>query len=605
MHLKNALQANTNLPLAHHYLGKTYFHKGDLWAAEKELKLAVQNFKDKTSLKRYLYDSLAEREHGNEMNCLAEKIIDQSYNETEDHYMLAFIKEKQESNDEALKHYQQIINIEKKQLLDHAALEGYKPESYSEADLRRFNNDTTALNNAIVEDYTTPPLMGGYLKAALLYEATGKYFEAEKILLNQINLVLLAADRRHGVANGKDGNYPASTVNYYWFLISRDVEAATYHFYNRMLALDPLNPDPVWKEKAALFLYNRLALSYNQIPVSEQNSFYNAILTYKDYLGRNTRFTTPLLYRSMRRYAYPWLTLAGSLEDNKYFKIQLLGSNEKIQIEIPDFDPVESAVKLMEQAVKLSGDLHPRRELAEAMADLYSWSGKSDEAINLYDNLMIQFPADSSLRNKLIDNLITYGHLPEARQQLDSLFIRKQIKNVQLPVLARYHLLSGAFQQADDAMKAFIPKDTVLKNDMMKFFIHKFLFENIATIALRYLKDSLRVPSLKEFEVWKQNYAENDEAFFRLYSIAVSYQQLNQKGKAIKALKNLLKAGFMYKHVLENDSVWDKWRNTKKWTTLLSKYNFQIDYTQKTVDDLNNGRWFKIPLNRFETNTKE
>ena len=73
----------------------------------------------------------------------------------------------------------------------------------------------------------------------------------------------------------------------------------------------------------------------------------------------------------------------------------------------------------------------------------------------------------------------------------------------------------------------------------------------------------------------------------------------------MKALRNLLKAGFMYKHVLENDSVWDKWRNTKKWTTLLSKYNFQIDYTQKTVDDLNNGRWFKIPLNRFETNTKE
>ena len=606
MHLKNALQANPNLPLAHHYLGKIYFHKGDLRAAENELKLSVQNFKDKTALKRYLYDSLAEREHGNEMNCLAEKIIDQSYNETEDHYMLAFIKEKQQLNDEALKHYQQIISIEKKQLLEHAALEGYKPESYSEADLLRYDNDTTALNKAIGQDYTIPPLMGGYLKAALLYEATGKYFEAEKILLDQINLVLLAADRRHEAANGKDGIYPASNVNYYWFLISRDVEAATYHFYNRMLALDPLNPDPIWKEKAALFLYKRLALSYNQIPVSEQNSFYNAILNYKNYLGRSTlRYIAPLLYRSMRRYAYPWLTLAGSLEDNKYFQLQLPGSNEKIRIEIPDFEPVENAVKLMEQAIKLSGDLHPRRELAEAMADLYSWSGKSDEAIDLYNNLVIQFNADSSLRNKLIDNLITYGRLPEARQQLDSLFIRKQINTAQLPVLARYHLLSGAFKQADEAMSAFVQKDDVLENEMMKFFVNKYLFENNAKKALRYLKDSLRVPSLKQFEVWKQNYAENEEAFFRLYSIAVSYQQLNKKGKAMKALNNLLEAGFMYKHVLDNDSVWDKCRNTKMWSTLLSEHNFKIDYTQKTVDDLNNGRWFKIPLYLFETDTKE
>ncbi len=603
--LNNAMQTNRSLPLAHHYLGKIYFHKGNLRAAENELKLAVQDFKDKASLKKYLYDSLAGREHTNEMNCLAEKILDQSYNETEDHYMLAYLYEKQGSNDEALKQYKKIISIENKQLLDHASQPAYKPGNWSEADILKYNNDTTELEKAIGENYKNPPRLGGYLKATVSYEAAGKYFEAEKILLDQINLVRLAADRRQEVMNAKAGVYLGANVNYYWFLISRDIEAATHSFYNRMLAMDPLNPDPVWKEKAALFLYNRLALSYNQIAISEQHSFYNAILTYKNYLGRTSQYTAPLLYNSMRRYAYPWLTLAGTIAGNNHFKIQLPGTNETVQIDIPDFDPVESAVKLMEKAIKLSGDLHPRRELMEAMGDLYSWSGKSGEALDQYNQLMIQFPTDSSIRNKLIDNLITYGHLPEARQQLDSLFLRKQIKNVQLPVLASYQLLSGAFNKAEETMKAFIPKDAELKNDRMKFFVRKNLFENNYKKALRYLKDSLLVPAVKVFEVWKQNYAENEEAFFRLYSIASSYQQLNQKTKAMKALKHLLNAGFMYKNVLENDPVWAKLSNTKKWTRLLSKHSFKIDYTQKIVNDLNSGRWFKIPLNRFETDTKD
>ena len=602
--LYKALQANTNLPLAHHYLGKIYFHLGNLQAAEYELKIAVQDFKDNTSLKKYLYKVMAGKEYTDELNCLAEKILDQSYLQTEDHYMLAYLYEKRGSNEEALKQYKHIVTIENKQLLEHASLEGYKPGNWSEADLLKYNNDTTELEKTILENYENPPTTGGYLKAALLYETIGKYVEAEKVLLNQINLVRLAGENRQGVVDRKILSL-GSNENYYWFLTSRNIEAATYNFFTRMLSMDPLNPDPVWKEKSALFLYNRLALSYNQIPVSEQHSFYNAIITYKDYLGRTLPYTAPLLYRSMRRYAYPWITIAGTIDNNKYFKIQLPGSNETVQIDIPDFDPVESAVKLMEQAIKLSGDLHPRRELAEAMADLYSWSGKSGEAISLYDNLVIQFSADSSLRNKLVDNLIAYGHLPEARQQLDSLFLRKQIKNVQLPILASYQLLSSAFNKADETMKAFLPKDAALKNDLIKFFVHKYLFEKNAPKALRYLKDSLRVPEIKEFNEWNQNYTENEEAFFRLYSIAVSYERLNQKGKAMKALTNLLNAGFMYKNVLENDPVWDKRRYTKKWATLLSKYSFKIDYTQKTVDDLNSGRWFKIPLKSFETGTKE
>ncbi len=603
--LVDVLHTNKNLPLAHHYLGKIYFHRGNLQAAEKELKMAVQDFKDNTSLKKYLYDSLDGMEHTAGFNCLAEQLLDQSYNEAEDYYMLAYLNEKAGSTDQALNQYKRIIDIERKQLLDHASLTGNKPGNWSEVDLMKYKNDTTELKKAIEENYKNPPEMGGYLKAALLYEASGKYFEAEKILLDQINLVRLAADSRQKAINEKPGLYLGNNANYYWFLISQHVEAATYNFYTRMLSMDPINPDPVWKEKTALFLFNRLALSFNQIPVSEQNSFYNAVITYKDYLGRSSQYTAPMLYGSMRRYAYPWLTAAGTIEENKSLKIKLPGSNETVQIDIPDFDPVETAVNLMEKAIQLSGDLHPRRELAEAMADLYSWSGKSGEAIKLYDNLMIEFPADSSLRNKLIDNLISYGHLPEARQQLDSLFLRKQIKNVQLPVLARYHLLSGAFQHADEAMKAFIPRDIVQKNDMIKFFVYKYLFENNYKKALQYLKDSLRVPALKEFEVWKQNYAENEEAFFRLYSIAVSYKRLNRNRKAMEALKNLMDAGFMYKNVLENDPVWNKMRHTKKWTTLLSKYNFKIDYTQKTVDDLNNGRWFTIPLTSFNVGLNE
>jgi len=37
----------------------------------------------------------------------------------------------------------------------------------------------------------------------------------------------------------------------------------------------------------------------------------------------------------------------------------------------------------------------------------------------------------------------------------------------------------------------------------------------------------------------------------------------------------------------------------------LKKYEFKIDYAQKAVGDLNNGRWFKIPLKSFDTGTKE
>ena len=603
--LANALNINPTLPLARHYLGKIYFHQGDLQAAENELKLAVQDFKDKTSLKKYLYDSLAGMEHTNELNCLAEKILDQSYNETEDHYMLAYLYKKQGSNDEALEHYKQIISIESKQLLVHASLADYEIGNWSNANFLKFDADTNKLKVAIREYYEKPPTMGGYLTSALLYEATDKYFEAEKVLLDQIKLIRLAADRRYEFIDRKTDIHLRLNANYYWFLISREAEAATCLFYNRMLAKDPLNPDPIWKEKSALFLHHRLALSFYQIPVSEQYLFYNAVITYRYYLQKNPPNTAALLYRSMRKYAYPWLSRAGTIYNPKTFDVQLPGSNQIVKIGIPDFDPVKSAVNLMEQAIKLSGDLRPRRELAEAMADLYSWSGEADEALHLYNSLVIQFPADSILRNKLVDNLVTFGRLPEAKQQLDSLLLRKQIQNKQLLVLAKYHLLSGAFSKADQAMKLFNITDTALKNERIKFLVYKNIYENKPAKALRYLIDSLHVPEIKEFKEWEQNYAENEEAFFKWYSIAANYERQNKKGKAIEALENLLNAGFMYKHVLDNDPVWDKIRKTNAWVNLLKKYEFKIDYTQKTVVDLNYGRWFFLPLVSFSTGTEE
>jgi predicted Zn-dependent protease len=601
----NALSLNADVPLAHHYLGTIYFNEQQWQLAEDELKKAIKGFMQKSALQIFLNETLKTDTGLYSFDCVIESFLENHYDERSDYYMLAKLYEAKGADSAALALYEAVTLIENKRLLEQAAFVGFKDIIWSKKDLQidKMERYTGHLHYKLNNMYNDASHLSGFFYVAQFYEKMGNLSKAEDVYINQLKIVQQAAEIRKQVPDTvayKPASFLNDKINKYWYNISGFVERSTYLFYNRMLALNPLDPDPIWKEKAGLFLYRRLAITYNQLPAKEQPVFYKTLREQSDNIKAINIYTWDTFINSLPEYGYPLLQGVRYYFGDYQMQPIFPEVSKYVDFRKLDLDPVAEALDLMKKAVELSGDIRPRREIREALADLYCWTNNPDDAIPVYTELVNEQPNDVSLRNKLISKQIAFERLVEACNNLDTLYKSKQIAQDQILTLAYFQLLSGQKNKTTTIIKNYRPANAGQKDSLMNLYAKLLWLNNQPKKALVYLKDSLKGKAIIKSESWRPIYHQNDKAFFRLYAIARMYGMTNKYKQAIAVLDSLLAAGFVYNYMLNKDPIWNRIKNNASWQKI-SNISFKqfMNYEEEKADNLNNGRWFEIPLTTF------
>ena len=621
--MKEAIDKSPGLVLAHHYLGQKYFADKNLKEAEKYLTEAVQRYIPIDSflllIKAQLQSSLQEKikdlgtknkiktaavpqKTNNNSSissradtaCLQAILKYYHYDVREDHYLLANIYEQQERWNEALNQYKIIAAAENEKLIAQAIYKGYKkiiPDT---------NNSKKDYDEQI-NFYESPVRAGATLKAARLLEKQARYEEAEDLLIQQIRFNRKAGYARQAEMNkGNFGPVGYSTSNFFWLNTNYDMEAETYNFYNRMLSIFPRNT--YWYRKAGMFLYERLSLTYSLIQIAEQKGFYEYSKKHAYPYKAGTELNIEDLvenvsyFKAIKKHAYPYVegtvhNIEGFGEEGKYFKenmFELPKTLEKIFIEMKAYEPIQSALSWLQQAVKFSGDDKPNYELTKAMTDLEKWMGNYNAAIDGYYRLLKIQPDNTMLRNSLIEILQLNKYLPAVADQLDSLDKRKQLSHEQILKLAYYKILSNSADRDMSLLAQYIPHKPAEKNMKTSVFIQQFMMTGELKKALQYLRDSLQSPQKQKEEFTKETVAQI-VAFDNSYYTEARILAINKKDAAAFAIvKELLDSGFAYKNILMNDPAFERLRKTKKWINLLDGHSFPVpaknDEPQKKID---------------------
>jgi tetratricopeptide (TPR) repeat protein len=541
--------------LAHHYLAKQFFKMGRHTEAEQYLLTAIKNYLSETDFRQQIKTALYKPGETSADSCSYKSILFYNYNQTEDHYMLAAIYEKQKKYKEAAEQYQTISLYENKQQDEQAVYKNY--DYYYMLFHNEITNPERRIDpyNAIMQMYEAPIIMGGSIKAARLFEQMGEYEMAEKTLLAQVIQNRGAGDNRGmHMKERKPGAYQlVADVNWYWLVINRNLESETYNFYRKMMKAFPRNY--YWKEKAGLFLYNRLQLVYKQMPVEE----------YKWFTA------------DMQKYAYPFM---GGLEgpNREPVSIVLPGSEEVVVIAMPVYNPVQESLTFLNESIQLNGDVEPTEELQYTLATVNSWLGNYDEAAEWYQNILKKQPADSLLRNKLIEMLIMNNSLPAIQQQLDTLYFQRKINNGQVLLLAEYNLLSKQVQKNNLLLQLFKPTDREEKISLIKLNIIAAMQNNNFPEVLKLVKNINAIYNILDTS---RNEETDDQmrlmAQFTFYTSARTYALMKQNAKAIQYLEKAMQWGLLYKNLLNNDPAWQGLRSSSTWKTLMKNYTAALE----------------------------
>jgi tetratricopeptide (TPR) repeat protein len=407
--------------------------------------------------------------------------------------------------------------------------------------------------------------MPGTLKLSRLYEQQKDYVKSEQVLLKQT-----LQNRNAGFARLTIS--PKSDV--YWLLANRDMESEACNFYKRVINLFPR--DYSWQQKAGLFLYQRLAMAYAQLPIERYKSF-----------------TDTLEY-----YVYPWVIREQgehkALPDSVVYTLP--GTGERMVIDMPAYNPVKEALNWLLQSEQLSPDMQPTAAVAEAIADINSWLGNVDEAVRQYEDLLKRQPLNTKLRNKFINYLTANNDLSGAYIQLDTLYHQKAITKNQLLTLCEYAMLNGNYIRAQTLAAAYHPANDSAHYNKTILLAHMYSMQGNVEKALGYYKDSLSAFSIDstntddwDIEAWKQK--QNN---LRLYAIARLYMLQGDKEKAFSYLKQSLDSGFNYKYVLDADTPWNTLRNSERWSALIATYSF-TNYSPGVTEDFSPFVFYWIP----------
>lgn len=445
-----------------------------------------------------------------------------------------------------------------------------------QANYTGFNKEYEPKNyEKLYYDYEQPKRMSAALKMANLYEQMEKYDSAEITLLNQVKENRKAGFARQAQIDKGLTGVTKSSVNLFWLLANEDLEAATYNFYNRMLAKFPR--DGVWYKNAGQFLYERLLLSYKQIPLKEQKYFYTYSLEnpYPFRGGEEGSDPSPETVKARK-------TITNQFE--------LPATGEKMNIDMKIYDPLLSAVNYIKLAIRYSGESIPEAKLLLELAHLNSWMGNTDEAINNFQNYLTQQPNDVTVRNEFINYLNFNQQFVAESNQLNILNKNNNLNNNQFLKLANYKILSNEYSDANLLLKNFKPNNTADSNSLINNNIQIFIKEKNYEKAISLLKDSLnfkiKEANQAEMEATEQT-AEIEKYYNSIYTQIRLYAFLKNNKAAISLLKELLDSGAVNEKVLIYDPLLNNIRKKRSWKRLLSKFDLQHQHLPAKQDDEN------------------
>jgi tetratricopeptide (TPR) repeat protein len=559
-----------DLPFLHHYIGQYYFKSGNYTEAEVFLKHAIELYREGTDMRDWLLKNVFVStipEEGD--TCILSAFMFFHYNRVEDGYWLAKIYEETGRMDLALGQYKKITQIEKENLFEQAALTGFF-EQAEDILINPNGPDREALHQ-LAALYEQNIHMGAYIKVVHLYEQMGRYEEAERALLEQVAVSRKAGDIRGEVLMEKGPGYHLgiNPLNYYWLEINRDVEVVAYEFYQRMITLFPRNPE--WFKKASLFLHDRLVLAYSQMPPDEYKAF----------------------TESISNFSYPWEGgEGGPMAEILHFKIPVTG--EEINISKPVYHPVEVSFIWMQAYLTLSRESNPEERVVRALANLHSWRGEVDQAIFWFEKYLASHPLDSKIRYEAACYMNAMDYLKPAYLQLDTLYQRGQLDNVDIPLLSSFHMLTGRFKAAEEVLEVYQPGDPRQKANKAFLKSRIYWLNGKMNEALTCLKDEMELPEVTgDDSILLDN--PNKLHYSRFYSMARIYAMNGEEKPAFEYLSHSIKHGFNHKHVLMNDEVWKRYRDSDIWQDRFGQIAEGRDYAKGGYEFFRNPIVYRIP----------
>lgn len=544
-----------SVPLAHHYLGSKHFFEGNWQLSEKYLLEALRNYLPADSLGKVLraqmrlpwqqdaHDLLGNASNDSGLtetdSCLLGLILSYHYDELEDLYMLASIYEQLGYVDRALSQYQIISKKENERLRAQATSTALMNEPPQTDEDRR---DRARFNTAVK---TT-----GTIKAARLLEKQGRYQEAEELLLQQVLVNREAGDARQAtMKNAASNSLPA--MNSFWLSANHDLEAETYNFYTRVLALFPR--DARWHDATGMFLYRRLALSYSQVPIEEQTAFYNYSLTQ----------------------GYPYVGKAGGHFFQNEIVLYVPGNGERLILPLPQYDPLVTARHHLQEAERFSADAQARPALLAAITNLNKWMGKTEAAIHGFKALLTLQPDDVATREAFIEMLEFNKYFIQASSQLDSLRARTSLTSRQILKQVYYKMLS---KQADEGLRLLrgsLPVDSAEQYLQRALYAQLFLLAGESRTAQGYL-DTLLKQNARELVNANSSWAAFSSRRNLAYATVRTLALKNETGRTISSLKRLREYGNVFRNVFENDPALSELRRTRRWRKLIRRTPFAV-----------------------------
>ncbi|MCE6991059.1 caspase family protein [Dyadobacter sp. CY323] len=556
--LKAIAAKSGNMPLLNHYMGKMLFAEKRWEEAEPLLLDAIHSYKSDSAFLVFLEQNL--RPASDADTCLVVRLMDHHYNILEDHYLLASIYEHQKRADKALEQYAMITAIENAGLKDQAAFRGDYVLPERSRPLFAFWLKIKSSQNWLRARYEMPPRMGGYIKLATIYEKSADYPAAEKIYLQQIKLNQEVGDIRVAQPDRGPLHLGDSANTYYRIAVNRSAEAATFDFYRRMLKLFPR--DTEWQEKAGMFLYNRLRLSFHKIPVRNYQAAYEVI----------NAFAYPFLA------TYPVAREPGDEQKTMDAEIILPGTGEKIAIPTPKYDPLKVSLASLKLAVRLSGELQTKPQILLAIADLNSWMGNDQEAFLMYKEFISVQEPDAALRSRIIGYCFEINESTFAMNQLEILHRLGEATPAQEIELADCYARSGSTDRALVLLKNVKATNDTERARVGMVYAKTNWLAGRHSDALGYLNAFINTRTTDPAGMDKVTAN-------RYYSIARLNASLKKKDPAFSALNLALENGFNYGHVLNTDSSWKRLRQSARWKALVQKYSVQLQPRDRVLNE--------------------
>jgi len=382
------------------------------------------------------------------------------------------------------------------------------------------HEEAEASYRKIIED--SPEDVAGYMKLWQNMEKLGRFTEAEKIIQD------------FGHYNSK--------------LAFTELNA----FYKR--AMDAYPSDANWPYKLGLLLYER----------ASQPSRYHYLdsIVYFPLLNRDVFMDVKEHNKFLT--SYPDMQLDRATSQNGILlrvdtvQLRLPGTNETMKkAPSPIFTPRMDAIEYLSKAAQMIKEPETLADIYFKIGNVNVWAGSKKWSYRYYDMAITMAPDNAAFRLKMVDIAHDLYKNRAVLENLEYLYDQNQINFPDRMLLAEYDIAAGKF---DLAKKILSEADAIYPYNVS---------------AIEDLRGRLFLLSKQPKQAlgwYKQYLFENNNDNQTTYTIARLYAQMGDNSGAWKWLEDAMKKGFNYSWVLKYDPVWEKYRDTQKWNSLLTRY---------------------------------